>query len=231
MPRIADRTNWTSTRAMVATGSNGQRICAFGNSHVWRVSSVLRLSGLSQPPPVAASTMSRALTRGTAVHAFAEAHAYGEAMRNQPDLNGYVEGVRNWFIEMQPVVLFTERRIVSRSIRLTGRLDLGVLLDGHPTIVDYATGSIPAHKGIQVAGYVKLASGNMDLRVMAKGKPWRRAVLELPGNGRYHFYGENRLGAQDYYLFDAALALVSWRFVRGYITQIDPEFPADDCDD
>lgn len=192
---------------------------------MWRVSSVVRLAGLSVPPPTTETVGQRSQWRGTAVHAFAESFAYGEVLKAHPDHEGYVMGVRNWFKEFQPIVLRTETRVVSKGKRLTGRIDLCARIEGWPTIIDYATGHMPPAKGIQVSGYVELANTNDEMLRLAAGRPWRRAVLELPGNGKYHWHGWETLDKNDPHFFRAALALVAWRFDHGVLTYIDPERP------
>lgn len=185
---------------------------------------MLRHAGLAAPPPVARADQIRTRRRGTAVHAIAEAHAHGEAIPSG-ELDGYVDGVRQWFLDCQPVVLATERRLVSKRQRVTGRIDLGIWLDGRPVVVDYKTGSRAPVHGIQVAGYVDLANEHPDMRALSRVLPWVGAILYLPGNGRYRWVGPQDLDARNHYLWRSALALVQWRYDHKLLTETDPENP------
>lgn len=133
-------------------------------------------------------------------------------------------GVRGWFQTYQPTVLFTERRVTNGRMRLSGRIDLGILYRGEPVVVDYKTGGASAAHGVQACGYLDLANADPVLRAMANGKPWRRAILRLPGNGQYRWVGEAELDPRDTFLWRSALALTAWRYDHGRLAETDEAY-------
>jgi hypothetical protein len=197
---------------------------------VWRVSTILGEAGLRKPFQGPADRLAAGYRRGTALHAVLEAYAYGEQGPDAvPGLDEYVDGIRGWFDEFTPTVLFTERRVVNRRQRVTGRIDLGVLVDGEPVIVDLKRSDEQPWHAIQTVGYCDLADADEELRDVARrcgAKSWRRANLYLPGNGRYHW--ETRVDPRDPFLWRSAVALTQWRYEHGVLTRLDPERPDDD---
>lgn len=197
---------------------------------MWRVSSVLALNGLSTP----FTFSDEAKERGTAVHAFVEHHARGiTAPLFTPEVTErakpFVSASERWFADFRPDVLFSERRVVSKQQRCTGRIDLGVGLHGKPTIVDVKSGGHSAWHGIQVCGYVDLANADPELSVLGGG-PWQRAILYLHDDGSYRWFGPLDLlkaGPHDAYLWRAALALTCWKYDHGYLSVVDRENPDD----
>lgn len=205
---------------------------------MWRVSSTLSLNGLSTPfkfSPEAAE-------RGTAVHAFVEHHAHGEAapmlfdevaVRSAP----YVLAARKWFADLLPTVLFTERRVASITKRSTGRIDLGVIVRNEIVIVDVKSGGHAPWHGIQVCGYCDLADADPELseilrreakRIGVSQDRWKRGILYLHDNGTYRWHGPLDLlksGPNDAYLWRAAQALVCWKYDNGYLQVIDSQNP------
>lgn len=188
---------------------------------MWRVSSVLREVGLSVAPKVTAGRLAAANVRGTGVHSQAEAYAYGEAVDEVLAWATYMDGVKAWFADFQPEVLFTERRVTNRGMRLTGKIDLGIMYNGQPTVVDYKSGAGSPSHGLQVCGYVDLANNDPELARLAGGRPWRRAVLRLPGNNTYKWAGGEAFDQRDPFMWRSALALVQWRFDHGFLNYTD----------
>ncbi len=87
--------------------------------------------------------------------------------------------------------------------------------------MDWKSGSTAASHGIQAAGYVDLANADFCCRIAT----WERAVVLLPGNGKYRVYAGADLDPQDVYLWRSALALVQWRYDHKLLTETDPENP------
>ena len=201
---------------------------------MWRVSTVLNLSGLSTQHQFSQP----ARGRGTAVHDYVEAKALKkEAIVYANEHEPYIVACDQWFADFKPKVLFTERRVVSKQKRCTGRIDLGVIVEmalGEHVIVDVKTGSQADWHGIQVAGYCDLANDDPELtNLLLKHTfgPWSRAILYLQDNGKYKWHGPLELlqrGPQDTYLWRSALALIQWRFDHGMLSITDPENPDDD---
>lgn len=217
---------------------------------MWRVSSVLRLAGLTRRIPQPEDVLLATRRRGTLVHAVNESFATGSIMPGPHGVDAYVDGLKLWYAEAQPHVLFAELRIVNRAERLNGKPDLGILQDGFPTVVDVKTGSAAPAYDIQTAGYVHLCERDAEcLRLAYRAmhgrdfpdraldgpgaKPrWKRAILLLPGDGSYRWIGDSELDPRDHGQFRGALANVQWRYDHGLITETDPENPDDtDRDD
>lgn len=209
---------------------------------MWRVSSVLRLNGLSQDLP---EFTDETRDRGTAIHAANEAIAEGfEPVIARPEYVGYVDGLRSWYAEHQPVVVDSERRIVNRFKKLTGRVDLHAIVHGSPFTIDVKTGTgEAAWHGIQVAGYNLLGVeddelwqlfGAVDARyksltTLNRDRALRRAVLYLPGDGTFKWRVKEN--PQDSYYFRAALAITVLRHEYGLLRYTDDEQPKDDLRD
>ncbi len=198
---------------------------------MWRVSTILSISGLSTPRQFSPE----ARDRGTAVHTIAEGFALGKSFDFAIEHEPYADALAAWFRDFKPQTLFTERRITNREKRITGRVDYGCILpDGDHTIVDFKTGSPAPSHGIQVSGYCDLANDDKELtELLLKHTfgPWSRAILYLKDNGKYDWRGPIRLlqdGPQDTYLWRSAHSLVCWRFDHGLLSITDSENPDDD---
>ena len=191
---------------------------------MWRVSTVLELNGLSTS---ARNFGPGPLARGTAVHAACAAIAQGYTPVIEPEHAPYVDGLREWLTKLEPTIVFTERRIVSRLHRLTGRVDLGVVIGKDGFVVDVKTGASAPWHGLQLAGYEILVTGHEELIVqyhIAGGEgALQRAVLYLPGNGSYKWTVQR--DPQDAYIFRAAHALLCYRHDHGLLDYTDPEVP------
>ena len=200
---------------------------------MFRVSTVLSLNGLSTP---LGNFGPGPLARGTAVHAACDALASGYTPIVEAAHAPYVDGFREWFVKFEPTIVFTERRVVNRMRRLTGRVDLGVVVADTPYVVDIKTGTSAAWHGLQLAGYQWLASSDDELcrryekaYNLAQGRPettLHRAVLYLPGDGSYKWVIQR--DPQDAYIFRAAHALLCYRHDHGLLDYTDPEVPDDD---
>lgn len=200
---------------------------------MWRVSTVLALNGLSTPY----SFSDAARDRGTAVHAFNEAIAFGWTGQAVDDDDPYAAQKRalvRWYEQFQPKVLVVEKRITSKEHRLTGRIDLGIVWKDAAIIVDLKTGAEASSHGIQVCGYVDLANNDQGMHdVVFKHVigPWDRAILYLKDNGTYHWRGPMTLlkaGPQDAFLWRSAHALTCWKYDNNLLSVIDSEHPDDD---
>lgn len=203
---------------------------------MWRVSTVLELSGLSTAP-VRMEPKHR--ERGTAVHSAFEAMSEGyQPATNNPEYEPYISGAKEWFEEYEPEIVANERRIINRFRRLTGKIDLVAILDGVPYVIDLKTGQEAPSHGIQTGGYYGLAVEDNELWEMM-GRPFfgkltelqrrmtlKRAILYLPGDGRKRWRVQN--DPRDVYLFDAALSLMHFRHEHGLLSLTDPEDPDGD---
>lgn len=200
---------------------------------------MLSLNGLS--------TMHKALderyrTRGTAIHAAAEACAEGFTPVVAAEHQGYVDSLRGWFQRVSPTIVAIERRIVSRLHRLTGRIDLVAIIDGKVWIIDIKTGSDAVHYKWQTALYAVLVNEDTALWAdieavnpmnLAYSRRWNppheigRACLFLSGAGKPGKWKPHQ-DPTDLYVARAALALVQIRHDNGLLTLVDPEQPEDD---
>jgi hypothetical protein len=199
---------------------------------MWRVSTVLSLTGLSTPY----SFSEVARDRGTAVHAFNHGYALKRITTVEAD-DPYAPqktALMRWYKEFDPLVIAVERRITSTEKRLTGRIDLAIVHRDTAIIVDVKTGGKSPVHGIQVCGYCDLAHSDSDLtdRVLKHTfGPWQRAVLYLQDSGSYHWRGPMTLlreGPQDDFLFRAAHALICWKYDHQLLSVMDSETPDDD---
>jgi hypothetical protein len=206
---------------------------------MWRVSTVLDISGCSTPKITYAE---ETRVRGTAVHAANEALAEGYTPHVEvPEHQPYIDGLASWYRGFAPQVIATERRIVNRSKRLTGQIDLVALIADargwlDPYIVDVKTGSKAPWHGMQTAGYKDLALEDEDLWALMpppfskwsyldREKGLRRSIIYLPGDGTAAWVVQN--DPSDHYRFSAALGLMQWRYEHGLLTYTDPEQPDD----
>jgi hypothetical protein len=204
---------------------------------MWRVSTVLSLSGMSSAPPRSSQEV---LDRGTAVHDAAMQIARGITPDPSP-YQGYIDGVRKFFRDFAPGVFAVEERSVNEAIGLTGRIDLfaalmhqGMLL---PYVIDWKTGSKAASHGPQTAGYKRLVASDDELWTAT---PWatlqrprrmdflKRAIVYLPGDGSCAFAPQD--DPMDEYLFNSALAILQWRKQHGLLQVEDAAVPDQDAD-
>jgi hypothetical protein len=206
---------------------------------VWRVSSILEMSGVS--------TFAKALdpkyqVRGTAIHKANEALAEGYTPTDAPpEYLPFIEGLAGWYRRFEPTVIATERRIIDRLNRTTGQLDLVALL-ARPAglwlyVIDVKTGARAPWHGIQTAGYKDLAAQDDALWAMM-GEPWasippsqrygqiHRGVIYLPGDGTACWV--EQVDPTDDYLFRSARALMQWRHDNGLLHYVDAENPTND---
>lgn len=203
---------------------------------MWRVSTVLDISGLSTPMK---KYEEETRTRGTIVHAANEALAEGYTPSASEQYSGYIDALALWYRTFAPHVIAVERRVVNRVKRLTGQIDIIALILLHnvlwPYVIDVKTGTKAPWHGIQTAGYKDLAMADDELW-MLMGEPFskwdylqrddlRRAILYLPGDGKYQWAVQQDPG--DSYRFNAALSLMQWRHDHGLLTYTDPEQPTD----
>jgi hypothetical protein len=212
---------------------------------MWRVSTILRLNGLSPELP---EFTDETRDRGKAVHAANEALSEGFQPADEAQYQGYIDGLRQWYREYTPHVVASERRIVNRIQRLTGRIDLHALVPfgaqgrRSPTVIDVKTGTgEAAWHGIQLAGYASLSAEDgalwglfcqLDQNLIVRDAYQRhvllkRAVLYLPGDGTFKW--REKADPEYSYLFRAALGLTGWRYDHGYLQYTDAENPNDDA--
>lgn len=135
---------------------------------------------------IAPDVLANAAEFGTAVHAATEYWDEGELDESvlEPDWVPYLEAYKLWQRHTRPSVLQIEDRLA--CAKFAGTIDRIVRFDADQDetlwVVDLKTTSVlHPHVGVQLAAYVALASK------MYPGHKWRRAALQLKGDGSYVF--------------------------------------------
>lgn len=91
---------------------------------------------------------------GSRVHALAEAEIRGDPIQPTGLEVPFVRQWRSFMDDVQPQILYSEAMVANVTEGFAGTFDLGVLLDGQPTLLDIKTGkSIYPEVGLQLAGY------------------------------------------------------------------------------
>ena len=157
-----------------------------------------------------------------------------------PEYQGYIAALRLWFKTESPTVIAVERRIVNRLKKLTGRIDLIVIIDGKVWIIDVKTGSPMWHYRFQTALYAILVCDDDDLKKAIRecGKAFVGQTVIGPHEiGRAILYLNNETGRpkfvpqtdpNDIYVARAALMLCQIRHENGLLEYVDKENPDDD---
>lgn len=125
--------------------------------------------------------LKNAADRGTRVHNLCEAYALKLFLPDIPDdCKGYFDSFREWFDYSVEQVIHTEIRMNSMNYKLSGCMDLCVIMKGSttPTLIDIKTpvNASPSW-ALQTAAYVMLADDCLDLNIK------RRCALMLPKTG------------------------------------------------
>jgi hypothetical protein len=103
-----------------------------------------------------------------------------------------------------------------------------------PHIIDVKTGQKAPWHGMQTAGYKDLVlddDGVWKLMgepyaswdILQRDEGLKRAILYLPGDGRFNFVPQTDRG--DHYRFSSALSLLQWRIDNGLLSYTDEEQP------
>ena len=176
-----------------------------------------------------------ARTRGTIVHALAEAAFQRQQGSVAPSLAGFAFALSAGIAALGFEAVCVERRFAHNGI--TGRPDaigfvtrpVGSGIHAGPMIVDVKSGEQNDAHGIQLALYEMLANANNVhalLPVVYRDVPWNRVGLYVAENGRYriHTYTD----PMDHVVAAAALDLARWRLAHGLLSVIDdpPDDPA-----
>ena len=176
-----------------------------------------------------------ARSRGTAVHALAEAAFQRQQLSVAPSLEGFASALAAGIAALGFEAVCVERRFAFNGI--TGRPDaigfatrpVGSGIHIGPMIVDVKSGEQYDSHGIQLALYEMLANANNVhalLPVVYRDVPWNRVALYVAENGRYkmHPYTD----PMDHVVAAAALDLVRWRLAHGLLSVVDdpPDDPA-----
>ena len=155
--------------------------------------------------------LENAADRGTRVHAYCESYALGLFVEDiDNDCKNYVEVFKKWFDQTVEKILFTETRLNSPTLKVSGQFDLMVILkgDSKPSIIDLKTPAQPLNSWrLQTAAYQMLCDeclGKIDTR---------RICLLLPKIGDNAKVCEYEDHALDQYLFSKAVQL--YRFFKG----------------
>jgi len=152
------------------------------------------------------------LARGQYVHQAIALDAEGALDDDtlDPQLVPYVTGWRAFLAETGFEIEYWEQRICDPMLGYAGTLD-GILT--HPstrkrTLIDVKRGYY-ASAGPQTAAYKRLALALYNPLVAMD-----RAVVELPGDGRYRFH--SLTDREDEAVFLAALRITNWRRIHGH---------------
>ena len=92
------------------------------------------------------------LQRGTAIHACAALVAQGKDFECDPQIEGYVQAVRNFLHDHKTEVVIVETQVFSAAYQYAGTLDLLCWMQGALTIVDWK-GSLTPSVEWQLAAY------------------------------------------------------------------------------
>jgi hypothetical protein len=173
-----------------------------------RVTEVLTpFSTLTEIDP---QTLANAADRGTRVHSYCEAHALGLFVADvDDDCKNYFEAFKKWFDNTVVDVLCVERRLNLPTLKLSGAVDMVVLLKGDDelSLIDIKTPqSASISWQLQTAAYQLLAKEVADIHAS------RRICLMLPkySDAAKVVEYENHDRDQDLYL----KALELYRFFR-----------------
>jgi len=148
-----------------------------------RVTEVMnRYTDFSNIDPV---VLARAADRGTRVHGFCSLHAAGTPVFFvDDDCAGYVKSFEEWFSNRVDKVLVNEDRFYCDKWRITGAIDLVVILKGEskPTIIDIKSPATTSKSwALQTAAYQYLY--NKEVGKCAYGPADRRLVLMVRKDG------------------------------------------------
>lgn len=134
------------------------------------------------------------LDRGTAIHACAAMIAQGIDFDYDPQIEGWVQGCRKFFVDMAPSVIEVEQRVESVPFHYVGRLDLYAEIKKKTGVVDWKSGTVPMNKlCLQLAGYAIAHKDDlrwgMGIFLNEKGtykttgwidlKPWKQKFLAV----------------------------------------------------
>jgi len=156
--------------------------------------------------------------RGSAVHMICELDDLGDLDEDQQIVQqhcGYLEAARKFKKDsgFDPRVI--ERPLADVSLGFAGIPDrFGFSAwPPKPTVVDWKTGAIGKHVGLQLAAYVHLACVN-DLEGMAgpaykAPSLWRRIAVRLQADGKYNVKEFDN--PKDWQVFSAALCVENWK--------------------
>jgi len=149
-----------------------------------RVSTVLRAVGLGPDlSMVPAATLDRAIERGLAVHAHAEALAYGylDDADVRPEHAPYVDAVRKFWTESGAEHIKSEFLVRHPAWQYIGHPDTLLWLGGVRTLIDLKTGD-PTGGQYQVAAYIEAHNAEHPTERVTAG-----AVLHVREDGTYRF--------------------------------------------
>lgn len=145
---------------------------------------------------------------GTAVHACTELLDEDDLDPEsvEPDWMPYLDAYKAWKADVSPVIDAIELRL--GCSRYCGTIDRLCIIAGEPWVVDLKTTStLHEHVGVQLAAYEALAARKF-------GQRYRRAALQLRGDGTYRFREYRK--PDDAACFAALLNLNFWMKNHGY---------------
>jgi len=162
------------------------------------------------------AVLANAADRGTRVHKFCELINCGLFVGDiDSDCVPYVDSYERWFDANVDTVLYTEQRINSEDLKLTGQIDaIAKLKNGELAIIDIKTPALPSKSwALQTAAYAHLVSSELQLHgckricVMAKKTGGKARImtydedhdltLYLNALELYKYFGERPINLEE----------------------------------
>lgn len=147
-----------------------------------------------------------AAQRGTLVHKATEERDRQTGVAPSALTAGYLTAYDQFLTVTRPTMLYTEQMVFSGTLRVAGRVDRILTIDGQTGVLDIKTGVTHVSHGVQIAGYALLAS---EMKLIPPN-PVRWALYLRP-TGRFKLV--RYVDPSDYGKFARAVAQTwqSWR--------------------
>lgn len=127
-----------------------------------------------------------------------------------PALLPYVTGWQNFLNESGAIVLASEERVLHRTLRYAGTLDVRALWKERMCFIDIKSGAVPRTVGLQCAGY---AQAWCHMHDDARPARHRRYCVQLTGKSLgYKVHALN--DTNDFTFFNSALNIHNFRNQR-----------------
>lgn len=175
------------------------------------------LAGLKLTPPYPETESSAdKMALGTAIHKALELAAWDrlDTENTCPVILPYVEGFLEKVQELNIVPLMTEMRGVHLVEGYAGTVDLVCKVNGHISVIDFKSGSVPPCTALQTAGYAELlrfmagVTTHEELKTITYGNPARRFSMQLtPGRAIVKEYRD----PSDHAAWLGAVRLYRWQ--------------------
>lgn len=148
---------------------------------------------------------------GKRIHQLASDSLSGHVIPTEEE-RPYLEQYFDWLRAMNPRVLYTEALLVNFTLGYGGTLDLGVVIDGYPTLIDIKTSrNVYDETALQLAGYAGAEyTGSPDDAGLNPLPTWARfGVLHLSKSNWSMIPFDITPQTRD--AFEAALRLYRWK--------------------